>query len=102
MLNMTTWRDRERQTSGKREVTKVIIINQHDMTHQRTGVDLVTRSPGPDTSVDHKTETFDGHCITTWKLYEGKPFGGRPARRWRDKLDDYWMSTIWQRTAQDR
>ena len=26
---------------------------------------------------------------------------GRPTRRWRDELDDYWMGTIWQRIAQD-
>ena len=27
---------------------------------------------------------------------------GRPARRWRDELDDYWKGTTWQRIAQDR
>ena len=27
---------------------------------------------------------------------------GRPARSWRDELDDYWNGTIWQRIAQDR
>ena len=27
---------------------------------------------------------------------------GRPARRWRDELDDYWKGTIWQRIARDR
>ena len=26
---------------------------------------------------------------------------GRPARRCRDELDDYWKGTIWQRIAQD-
>ena len=40
--------------------------------------------------------------ITTWKPYERKRPRGRPARRWRDKLDDYWKGTIWQRIAQDR
>ena len=25
----------------------------------------------------------------------------RPARRWRDELDDYWKGTIWQSIAQD-
>ena len=29
--------------------------------------------------------------ITTWKPYERKrPTRGRPVRRWRDELDDYW------------
>ena len=27
---------------------------------------------------------------------------GRPARRWRDELDNYWMCNIWQRIVQDR
>ena len=27
---------------------------------------------------------------------------GRPARHWRDELDDYWKGTIWQRIGQDR
>ena len=40
--------------------------------------------------------------ITTWKPYERKRPKGRPARRWRDELDDYWKGTIWQRIAQDR
>ena len=37
-----------------------------------------------------------------WKLYKRKRPRGRPARRWRDELDDYWKGTIWQRIAQDR
>ena len=40
--------------------------------------------------------------ITTWKPYERKRPRGRPARRWRDELNDYWKGTIWQRIAQDR
>ena len=40
--------------------------------------------------------------ITIWKPYERKRPRGRPARRWKDKLDDYWNGTIWQRIAQDR
>ena len=57
MLNMMTWRDREE--------TKVIISNHHDLTNQRTEVDLVTRSRGPPgTSVDHGTHTSDGHCVS--------------------------------------
>ncbi|MEG7521837.1 MAG: hypothetical protein M3H12_01875, partial [Chromatiales bacterium] len=33
--------------------------------------------------------------ITTWKPYDGKRSRGRPARRWRDELDEYWKGTIW-------
>ena len=40
--------------------------------------------------------------ITTWKRHERKIPRGRPARRCRDELDDYWKNTIWQRIAQDR
>ena len=37
-----------------------------------------------------------------WKSYERKRLSGRPARRWRDKLDDYWKGTTRQKIAQDR
>ena len=37
--------------------------------------------------------------VTTWRPYDKKRRQGRPAKRWRDDLDKYW---IWQRTAQDR
>lgn len=40
--------------------------------------------------------------ITTWRPYDGKRSRGRPAKRWRDDLDDFWKDTIWQRKAQDR
>ena len=40
--------------------------------------------------------------ITIWKSYERKTPSGRPAKRRRDELDDYWKGTIWQRIAQDR
>ena len=40
--------------------------------------------------------------ITSWKPYERNRPRGRPAKRWRDELDDYWKVTIWQRIAQDR
>ena len=40
--------------------------------------------------------------VTTWRPYDKKKRQGRPAKRWRDDLDKYWMDTIWQRTAQDR
>ena len=40
--------------------------------------------------------------IRIWKPYERKTPRRRPARRWRDELDDYWKGTIWQRIAQDR
>ena len=35
--------------------------------------------------------------FTTWKPYERKRPRRRPARRWRDELDDYWKGTIWLR-----
>ena len=40
--------------------------------------------------------------ITTWKPYKRKRPRERPARRWRDELDDYWKDTIWWRIAPDR
>ena len=40
--------------------------------------------------------------VTIWKSYERKRPRGRPAKRRRDELDDYWKGTIWQRIAQDR
>ena len=40
--------------------------------------------------------------VTNWKPYERKRHRGRPARRWRDELDDNWKGTIWKRIAQDR
>ena len=45
----------------------------------------------------HVSRTRDNRWtsrITTWKLYEGKRSRGRPARRWKDELDDYWTATI--------
>ena len=38
--------------------------------------------------------------ITNWKTYETKRPRGRPARLWREELDDYWKGTIWHRIAQ--
>ena len=40
--------------------------------------------------------------ITTWKPYGRKRLRGRPAKRWRDDLDEYWNETTSQRSAQDR
>ena len=40
--------------------------------------------------------------ITTWKPYGRKRLRRRPAKRWRDDLDECWNETTWQRTAQDR
>ena len=54
--------------------------------------------PGQVTSAEYEITGWTSH-ITTWNLYEGKRFRGRPARRWRDELDDYWKGTIWQRIA---
>ena len=47
--------------------------------------------------------TWAGHVSRIReKPYDRKELRGRPARRWRDELDDYWKGTIWQRIAQDR
>ena len=40
--------------------------------------------------------------VTAWRPYDKKRRQGRPAKRWRDDLDKYWIDTMWQRTAQDR
>ncbi|KAK2186821.1 hypothetical protein NP493_188g06017 [Ridgeia piscesae] len=47
----------------------------------------------------HVNRTQDNRCITTWKPYKKKRPRGRPARHWRDELDDYWKGMIWQRMA---
>ena len=53
--------------------------------------------PGQGSGIRHNRWT-----LRTWKPYERKRPRGRPARRWKDELDDYWKGTIWQRVAQDR
>ena len=40
--------------------------------------------------------------LTCHHLDDKKIRQGRPAKRWRDDLDKYWIDTIWQRTAQER
>ena len=40
--------------------------------------------------------------VTIWRPYDNKIRQGRPAKRWRDDLDNNWRDTIWQRTSQDR
>ena len=77
MLNIT-YRDRKTNV-WVREKTKVI--------------DLIEQ-------VRRRKWTWAGH--ERWILYEKKIPRGRPARRWRDELDDYWKGTIWQRIVQDR
>ena len=44
-------------------------------------------------------EITDGHCVYT--IRKEKTYT-KPARRWRDELDDYWKGTIWQRITQHR
>ena len=57
--------------------------------------------PGQGTSAGY--EITDGHCVSPPPGYpRRKRPRERPARRWRDELDDYWKGTIWQRIAQDR
>ena len=90
MLNITY---RDRQTNiWVREKTKVTDV-----------IELVRRRKW--TWAEHVSRIRNNRWtlrITTWKPYERKIPRGRPARRWRDELDDYWKGTIWQRIAQDR
>ena len=55
--------------------------------------------PGQGTSAGYGIT--DGHCVSP----PGNPMKGRLrgrlARRLRDKLDDYWKGTTWQRIEQD-
>ena len=67
-------------------------------THAKTKVTDVIEQ------VRRRTWTWAGHLsrirdnrwtlrITTWKSYERKRPRGRPERRWRDEVDDYWKGT---------
>ena len=40
--------------------------------------------------------------MTEWTPRNGKRSRGRPNRRWRDELDEYWKTSTWGREAQDR
>ena len=40
--------------------------------------------------------------LTEWSALYGSRKRGRPVRRWRDELDDYWRHISWTRDAQDR
>ncbi|KAK2158129.1 hypothetical protein NP493_1820g00012 [Ridgeia piscesae] len=89
MLNIT-YRDRK-TNNWVREKTKVTFVTEQ---------------------VRRRKWTWTGHVrirdnrwtlrITTWKPYEKKRRIRKPARQWRDELDDYWKGTIWQTIAQDR
>ena len=90
MLNVT-YRDRKTNI-WVREKTKVTDVIEQLRRRKWIWAGLVTRIRGNRCTLR----------ITTWKPYERKRHRGRPARRWRDELDDYWKSTSWQRIAQDR
>ncbi|KAK2167527.1 hypothetical protein NP493_1271g01001 [Ridgeia piscesae] len=90
ILNIT-YRDRERNICVREKTTVTYVIEQ----------------------VRRRKWTWAGHVsrirdnrwtlhITNWKPYERKRPRGRPVRRCRDELDDYWKGTIWLRIAQDR
>ena len=90
MLNITY---RERKTNiWVRQKTKVIDVIEQIRRQKWTWAGHISRLR------DNRWTSR----ITTWRPYEGKRSRGRPARRWRDELDEYWKGTIWQRIAQDR
>ena len=90
MLNIT-YRDRKTNI-GVREKAKVTDV-----------IEQVRRRKW--TWAGHVSRILDNRWTlrtTSWKPYERKRPRGRPARRWRDELDDYWKGTIWQRITPDR
>jgi len=88
MLNIT-YREKNIWVREKTKVTDVIEhVRRQKWTRER--------------HVSRKQDNRWKPCITTWKPYERKRPRGRPARRWRDELDDYWKGAIWQRIVQDR
>ena len=88
MLNIT-YRDRKRNI-WVREKTKITHVMEQVIRRKWTWAGHVIR--------DNRWTLR----VATWKPYERKRPRGRPAKRWRDELDDYWMGAIWQRIAQDR
>ena len=40
--------------------------------------------------------------VTDWRPMDGSRPRGRPSKRWRDKMDDFWRSAKWKQKAQDR
>ena len=90
MLN-TKYRDRKTNI-WVREKTKVTDVIEHIRRRKWTWA-------GHDSRIRDNRWTLR---ITTWKSYERKSPRGRTVRFLRDKLDDQWKGTIWQRIAQDR
>ena len=39
---------------------------------------------------------------TDWRPMDGSRSRGRPSKRWRDEIDDFWRSVTWKRNAQNR
>ena len=89
MLNITYWDNNK--NIWVREKTKVTDVIEQVRRRKWTWTGHVSR-------IQDNRLTL---CVTTWKPYERKRPRGRPVRRWRDKLDDYWKGTIWQRIAED-
>ena len=84
MLNITY---RDKQNIRVREKTKVTGVIEQVRRRKWTWVSHVSR-------IRKNRWTLR---ITNWKPYERKRPRGRPARRWREELDDYWNGTTWQR-----
>ena len=90
MLTSHTWK--EKTNTWVRKKTKVTDVIEQDRRRKWTWAGHVSRT---------RDNRWTLH-ITTWKAFERKRHRGRPARRRRDELDDYWKGIIWQRIAQDR
>ena len=40
--------------------------------------------------------------VTDWRPMDDNRPRGRPSKRWRDEIDDFWRSVAWKQNAQDR
>ena len=91
MLN-TTYRDRKTNiwVREKTKFTDVIeLVRRRKWTWAEQG-----------TSAGY--EITDGHCVSSLGNPTKGKDRGKPARSWRDELDDYCKVTIWQTIVQDR
>ena len=92
MLNIT---DTGTKNIWLREKTKVTDVIEQVRTEDGSG-------PGQGTAAGY--EVINGHCLSPLRNHSKarKRVRGRPARSWRDELNEYWKGTIWQRIALDR
>ena len=110
--NMGTHHPRKEQTNRCKNKTGKEYANHHSP-GQKTNIWVREKAKVTDVieQIRRRKRTWAGHVsrirdnrwtrrITTWKPYERKRSRGRPARRRRDELDDYWKGTIWQQDRQ--